>query len=238
MQFNHKVIFNVLAKDLDNAKDIIKIAGDRVLIGVMMKDFATEEEAIDLIQSYQDQGIPVSVGLGAADPYMWKRVANVAAATKPPHINQIFSAAAYTLGRLEELGATPIINGVIEPSGTPGEVYLSTGPLSSNRKEKVSCNLAASLLAEVGVHSVKFYPIKGDQHLDEVAAMVQASVKVGLGIFEPTGGITLENVDKVVKTCLDHGAEIVIPHLYTSLVNKETGETDLALIEKLLEIEF
>jgi 2-dehydro-3-deoxy-phosphogluconate aldolase len=88
------------------------------------------------------------------------------------------------------------------------------------------------------VDSVKFYPISGDKRLDEVAAMVKAAVNAGIKIFEPTGGIDVENVHQIVQTCLDNGAETVIPHLYTSLVDKETGKTEIEKIQQLLQLEW
>ncbi|MGX6445492.1 KDGP aldolase [Neobacillus sp. K501] len=236
MNLQHKVIFNVLAKDLENAKELVEAAGDKVLVGVMTKDFPTEEAAVQQVLAFKENGVQVSVGLGAADPAMWKKVADVSVKTKPDHINQIFPAAGYTLGRMEQLGEQPVVNGVIEPSGTPGEVYISTGPVSSSNREKVSCEMAANMLAEIGVHSVKFYPIQGEERLDEVAAMVKAAANAGLKIFEPTGGIGVENVYNIVKTCLENGAETVIPHLYTSLINKETGKTEVSKIQQLLEM--
>jgi len=232
------VVFNVLAKDLENAKELAEVAGDRVLIGVMVKDFSSEAEAIRQVQSFKENGVPVSVGLGAADPTMWKKVADVSVQTKPHHVNQIFPAAGYTLGRLEENGEFPIINGVVEPSGTPGQVYITTGPVSTDYKEKVSCEVAASMLAEIGIQSVKFYPIEGAKRLDEVAAMAKAAANAGLKIFEPTGGISVDNVHEIVKTCLDNGIETVIPHLYTSLIDKETGITEITKMKQLLEMQW
>lgn len=73
---------------------------------------------------------------------------------------------------------------------------------------------------------------------DELAAMVKAAVRAGIKIFEPTGGITVDNVYNIVKICLDNGAEVVIPHLYTSLINKETGKTEVAKIIHLLKIKW
>lgn len=236
---NQKVIFNVLAKDVDNAKELFHVAGDRVLVGIMVKNFPTEEAVMEQVKLYKDNDIPVSVGLGTGDPAMWKKVADVSAKTLPVHINQVFPAAGYTLGRMTQLNATnTIVNSLIEPSDTPGEVYIATGPKSSDYKVKVSCDMAAAMLAEIGVHSVKFYPIDGEKRLDEVAAMVKASVKAGLKIFEPTGGIDVENVHRIVQTCLDNGAETVIPHLYTSLVDKNTGETEIDKIKQLLAMEW
>jgi len=239
MPFNHRVIFNVLAKDLTNAKELVKIAGDRVLVGVMVKNFETEEAAIQLVKEFKENNIPVSVGLGAGDPMMWKKVVEVSVATLPEHINQVFPASGYTLGRLEQFTENvPLINSMIEPTGTPGQVYISTGPLSSSHREKVTCELAAAMIAEMGIPSIKFYPIEGEECLDELAEMTQAASKVGIKIIEPTGGIDLSNVHKIVQICLENGAELVIPHLYSSLIDKESGETKSSSMKQLVELEW
>lgn len=239
MPFKHRVIFNVLAKDLKNAKELVQIAGDRVLVGVMVKNFPTEEAAIQLVKEFKGNNIPVSVGLGAGDPAMWKKVAEVSVATLPDHINQVFPASGYTLGRLEQTtGNVPLINSMIEPTGTPGQVYISTGPLSSAYREKVTCELAATMIAEMGIPSIKFYPIEGVKYLDELAEMTQAASKVGIKIIEPTGGIDLSNVHEIVQICLENGAELVIPHLYSSLIDKETGETKSSAMKQLVELEW
>ncbi|MEK3996500.1 KDGP aldolase [Psychrobacillus sp. FSL K6-2365] len=239
MPFKHRVIFNVLAKDLKNAKELVQIAGDRVLVGVMVKNFPTEEAAIQLVKEFKGNNIPVSVGLGAGDPAMWKKVTEVSVATLPDHINQVFPASGYTLGRLEQTTENvPLINSMIEPTGTPGQVYISTGPLSSAHREKVTCELAATMIAEMGIPSIKFYPIEGVKYLDELAEMTQAASKVGIKIIEPTGGIDLSNVHEIVQICLENGAELVIPHLYSSLIDKETGETKSSAMKQLVELEW
>lgn len=239
MPFKHRVIFNVLAKDLKNAKELVQIAGDRVLVGVMVKNFPTEEAAIQLVKEFKGNNIPVSVGLGAGDPAMWKKVAEVSVATLPDHINQVFPASGYTLGRLEQTTENvPLINSMIEPTGTPGQVYISTGPLSSAHREKVTCELAATMIAEMGIPSIKFYPIEGVKYLDELAEMTQAASKVGIKIIEPTGGIDLSNVHEIVQICLENGAELVIPHLYSSLIDKESGETKSSAMKQLVELEW
>ncbi|WP_110929136.1 KDGP aldolase [Bacillus massiliglaciei] len=239
MPNNKNVIFNCIAKDVENAKEIVQVAGNRVLIGIMVKSFPDTQSAVDEVTLYQEQNIPVSVGLGAGDPAVWKQVADVSAATLPKHINQVFPASAYTLGRLEEAGAAnTIINALVKPSGIPGQVIIATGPDSSRFEETVSADLAAVMLAEMGVDSVKFYPIEGDKRLEEVAAMAKAAADAGIKYFEPTGGITVENVDVIVKTCLESGAETVIPHLYTSLVDRDTGETKIEYMKKLIAMEW
>ncbi|WP_243551674.1 KDGP aldolase [Metabacillus dongyingensis] len=46
----------------------------------------------------------------------------------------------------------------------------------------------------------------------------------------------LSNVHTVVETCLANGAELVIPHLYTSVIDKQTGKTEVEKVEKLLNL--
>ncbi|MFS0780412.1 KDGP aldolase [Bacillus sp. 1P06AnD] len=232
-----EVKFNVLAKDVDNALELFEAAGNRVLIGIMVKEFPTEAEAINSVRHYQKHQIPVSVGLGAGDPAVWKSVAEVSAQTEPNHINQIFPAAGYTLGRMAGKRKT-IVNALIEPSGIPGKVYISTGPDSKKYREPVTCDCAASMLSEIGVHSVKFYPIEGEARLDEVSSMAKAAVTAGITIFEPTGGITVENVYAIVQACIDSGVKVVIPHLYTSLIDPETGRTEVSKMKELLAMQW
>ncbi|PCN44163.1 4-hydroxy-2-ketovalerate aldolase [Brevibacillus laterosporus] len=224
MSSHVKVRVNLLARDPENAKDIMEILNGQVLIGLMVKSFSSVELAVEKVREYQKAGIPVSVGLGAADPTQWKKVAEVAKQTIPPHVNQVFPAAGYTIGLLEaEGGATTIVNAVITPSGTVGKVYVTTGPVSQRYEEAISCEAAAALIADMGIPSVKFYPL--NNRLDELTAMVKAAVEAGITIFEPTGGITIENMAETVRICIENGAREVIPHIYTSIVDKATGLT-------------
>lgn len=232
-----RILFNVLAKDLENAKAISQFDKSRVLVGVMVKNFATDKEAVEQVQSYMEQGILTSVGLGAGDPSMWKRVADVSAECKPYHINQVFPAAGYTKGRLDAIRQDSfIVNSLLEPTEEPGMVYVSTGAVSRERKEAVTCETAAKLMADIGLPSVKFFPVGGLEKLEHIKSMVNAAVKEGISIFEPTGGIDMENVYEIVKVCIEAGAETVIPHLYTSLIDKETGETKPEYIKTLVEM--
>ncbi|MCR8644841.1 KDGP aldolase [Paenibacillus sp. N1-5-1-14] len=231
------VKLNVLAKNLENAKQIVEAAQGDAYIGRMVKDFPTVAAAIEGVNEFQAAGVPVSVGLGAGDPAVWKEVVDVSVATKPVHVNQVFPAAGYTLGAMRAVGSEhTIVNALITPSGKAGHVYLTTGPTSRQFKETVTCEAAAAMLAEIGIHSVKFYPIGGQSQLDEVAVMVRAATEAGIEIFEPTGGIDLESFAPVVKTCVDNGAKIVIPHLYTSIINKETGLTNIEDIHALMKM--
>ncbi|QHZ50579.1 KDGP aldolase [Paenibacillus larvae] len=229
-----KIQLNVLAKDIENAKEIVEQTQGNVFIGMMVKNYSSSEEAVHHIKSMQEAGVPVSVGLGAGDPAQWKRVAEVAVQTKPVHVNQAFPAAGYTLGALRQAGSShTLVNALIRPAGVPGKVWIGTGPISKSFEEMVSCEAAAAMLAEIGVHSVKFYPVEGIKRLDEIAGMVRAAVKHGIQVFEPTGGIDTKTIAAVVKVCAENGARHIIPHIYTAIVDKETGRTRLEDIRAL-----
>lgn len=97
----HPVIrLNVLARDVDNARQIVDAAEGRVLIGIMVKGYPSVEAAAETIRAYQQASIPVSVGLGAGDPSQWKKVAETAVLTKPDHVNQVFPAMRLYVGCL------------------------------------------------------------------------------------------------------------------------------------------
>lgn len=235
MSNNSIIHLNVLAKDVENARQIADATNRQVFVGVMVKNFAAVEAAIDCVKSYQAAGVPVSVGLGAGDPAQWHKVVQVAVKTKPEHVNQVFPAAGYTKGALESVGSNhTIVNALITPSGIPGKVSILTGPDSRKYKEVISCAAAAVLLKEIGVQSVKFYPVEGEKRLDEIAAMVKAAVEQGITIFEPTGGIDSRSVHKVVETCRENGAQMIIPHIYTAFVDKSTGRTNPQDVASLL----
>ncbi|MFD7525578.1 KDGP aldolase [Paenibacillus chitinolyticus] len=227
---------NVLAKTAENAKQIVEAAEGRVYVGLMVKNFPSVDEAVKTVEEFQAAGVPVSVGLGAGDPAMWSKVVDVSVRTKPAHVNQVFPAAGYTLGAMRAVGSEDtLVNALITPSGTAGQVRIATGPTSvSFENDTISCEAAAAMLAEIGVHSVKFYPIGGTKHLDELAAMVKASVAQGIKIFEPTGGIDIDTIGKVVEVCAENGAEIIIPHVYTSIIDSATGLTRIEDVKELM----
>lgn len=232
-----EIKLNVLAADLENAKNIVEATDGRVYIGIMVKNFSLAEDAAELILKWQEAGIPVSVGLGDADPAVWKKVADTAILTKPVHVNQVYPAAGYTIAALQAVGSpSTIVNALVRPSGTAGKVSILTGPDSQHFDEFISCEAAAAALKEIGIPSVKFYPVGGDQHLDEIAAMVKAAVGAGITMFEPTGGIGADSVEAVVRTCLENGAKLVVPHVYTAFVDKKTNKTEPLQVKKTLDL--
>jgi len=233
---NVTVRLNLLAKDRKNALDIVEATEGQVYIGIMVKNFKSIDEAVEQILEFQQAKIPVSVGLGAGDPMQWKRVVEAAVRTKPAHVNQVFPAAGYTLAALKGVGSDhTIVNALIRPASGPGQVSICTGPESQKFQDVISCDAAAAMLREIGVHSVKFYPIEGQSRLDEVAEMVKDAVRQGITIFEPTGGIDIHSVHRVVEVCAENGAKMIIPHIYSAFVDKVTGLTDPGEAAKLIK---
>ena len=66
-----------------------------------------------------------------------------------------------------------------------------------------------------------------------ISWMIQAQYHF---VMEPTGGIDLENFREILQTILDAGVEKVIPHVYSSIIDKESGDTRTEDVKKLLAI--
>ena len=236
--YNNKVAINVLAKDIDNAKEIVEAIDGHVAIGVLSKQFKTVEEGIVEVKKWLKEIPTVSVGLGSGDPTQWEKAAKIAAATDPGHVNEVFTGAPVAAGMLMANGATnTMINSLMSPTGIVGKVKISTGPLSRNGEGAiVDVETAVLMLKDMAVDSVKFFPMGGLKSIDELKAVAQACAKYDLPLLEPTGGINVENFKEILKVCLDAGVNRVMPHLYNSIVDKTTGKTNVEDIKKLYDI--
>ena len=70
---------------------------------------------------------------------------------------------------------------------------------------------------------------------DELKAVAEACARNDF-ILEPTGGIDLDNFREIMQIILDAGVKKVIPHIYSSIIDKETGNTRIEDVKKLMEI--
>jgi 2-dehydro-3-deoxy-phosphogluconate aldolase len=234
-----RFLFNVLAKDADNAKEIWEASEGYAVIGMVLKDYSSMEEAYEAASDIKKVVGMVSVGLGGGDSTQWKRVVEVALRLDPGHINQVFPATGYTIGALQSRGFEGnVVNALVSPSGTPGQVVLSTGPLSEKASVKavVPCEVAFRMIKEVGGVAVKAFPIEGDKRLPELSAIAKATKQAGLPILELTGGITVGNVERLLLACMEDGPEMVIPHVHSSIIDKETKRTDPDKVAELVQI--
>ena len=115
-------------------------------------------------------------------------------------------------------------------------VKISTGPLSKDAEPGIiPIDTAIAMIKEMGGNSIKFFPMGGLKCKDELKAVAQACARNHF-ILEPTGGIDLENFREIMEIILDAGVEKVIPHVYSSIIDKETGNTKIDCVKTLLAI--
>ena len=91
-------------------------------------------------------------------------------------------------------------------------------------------------MLDSGAHAAKFFPMGGEQSLPELYALATTAVCNGMTLIEPTGGIDLDNFGTILQSCLEAGVPRVMPHVYSSIIDPQTGNTRPADIIRLMEI--
>lgn len=230
-----RVCLNVLANSIENARACYEAADGYVVLGVLSKNYSTDEAAIEDMKKYAAvTGNALSVGLGAGDPNQSAMVARISRVLQPQHINQVFTG----VGASRALAGQnkSIINGLVSPTGTAGMVNIATGPLSSQGPAGlVPIETAIGLLKDMGGTSIKYFNMKGLTFKEEYQAVAEACAKHDF-MLEPTGGIDLDNFEEILQIALDAGVRQVIPHVYSSIIDQETGDTKPEDVKKLLEM--
>ncbi|CAK9886113.1 MAG: 2-dehydro-3-deoxy-phosphogluconate aldolase [Candidatus Erwinia impunctatus] len=87
----------------------------------------------------------------------------------------------------------------------------------------------------MGGSSVKYFPMDGLQHLDEFRAVARACAAEDFWL-EPTGGIDLDNYETIVTIALEEGVSRIIPHVYSSIIDKASGNTRPEDVMQLLTL--
>lgn len=233
--YKNQVAINVLAGSIENAKEIYQAAHGHVVVGLLTKNYSNDYLAIKDMKKYQSVvNNAISVGLGAGDPNQSTMVSRVSKALQPQHINQVFTGVGRCRAMLDE--NETVINGLVSPSGEVGFVNIATGPLSSQKTAtKVPVETAIALLQDMGGTSFKFFPMKGLAYEDEYKAVAEACAANEFDL-EPTGGIDLDNFEKILQIAMTAGVKRVIPHVYSSIIDKKTGLTRIADVRKLYTI--
>ncbi|MFY8725846.1 KDGP aldolase, partial [Klebsiella pneumoniae] len=80
-----------------------------------------------------------------------------------------------------------------------------------------------------------YFPMGGLKHRAEFEAVAKACAAHDFWL-EPTGGIDLENYSEILKIALDAGVSKIIPHIYSSIIDKASGNTRPADVRQLLEM--
>lgn len=233
--YKGRICLNVLAGSLENAKEIYVAAEKHVEVGVLSASYPDVPSAVKDMEKYMDvlEG-NLSVGLGGGNPAQWKAVADIAKEIKANHFNQVFSAVGYT--RANVGNEESHINALVSPTGTPGMVKISTGPLSKDAEPAIiPVTSAIAMIKEMGGNSIKFFPMGGLGCREELAAVAKACAGHHF-VLEPTGGIDMGNFREILEIALDAGVEKIIPHVYSSIIEKESGNTKTECVEELLGI--
>ncbi len=234
--YNNRVALNVLANSIENAVEVFEAAEGHVLVGVLSKDYPTVEAAVTAMKEYGaaiDEA--VSIGLGAGDNKQAAVVAEIAKHYPGSHINQVFPAVGATRANLGEKDSW--INSLVSPTGKVGYVNISTGPVSAAASETaiVPIKSAIALVRDMGGNALKYFPMKGLKHVEEFRAVAKACGEEGFAL-EPTGGIDLDNFEEILEIALEEKVPKIIPHVYSSIINEETGKTNPEDVRKLLAI--
>ncbi|MGF6436573.1 2-dehydro-3-deoxy-phosphogluconate aldolase [Kosakonia sp. 1610] len=231
--YHDRVCLNVLAGSIDNASAIYEAAEGHVLVGVLSKNYPDIDSAVADMRQYAlriDNAL--SVGLGAGDPNQSAMVSAISREVQPQHVNQVFTGVGTSRALLGQ--NETVVNGLVSPTGTPGQVKISTGPLSSQAADAiVPVETAIALLKDMGGSSIKYFPMGGLQCREEYKAVAEACARHDFWL-EPTGGIDLENFSEILEIALAAGVSKIIPHIYSSIIDKVSGETRLADVRQLL----
>lgn len=230
-----RICLNVLANSVENAKECYEAAEGHVVLGVLSKNYATDEAAIEDMKRYQAAtNNALSVGLGAGDPNQSQMVSRLSKVLQPQHVNQVFTGVGTSRALLGQ--NETVINGLVSPTGTPGMVNITTGPLSSQAAPGVvPIETAIALLKDMGGSSIKFFNMKGLAHLEEYKVVAEACAANDF-YLEPTGGIDLDNFAEILQIAVDAGVKKIIPHVYSSIIDKTTGDTKVADVKTLLTL--
>ncbi len=233
--YKGRVGLNVLANSRENAREVFHAAEGLVLVGVLSKDYPTIEEAVKAMKAYgKTIENAISIGLGAGDNRQAAIVAEIATYYSGSHINQAFPSVGAT--RANVAGKDSWINSLVSPSGKVGYVNISTGPHSSETEPAIiPVEAAIGLVRDMGGNALKFFPMNGLHTEDEYRAVAEACGKEQFAL-EPTGGINLENFEPILRIALEANVPQVIPHVYSSIINKETGKTNVEDVHELVTI--
>ncbi|MFD0715757.1 KDGP aldolase [Paenibacillus sp. GCM10027626] len=234
--YKGRAALNVLANSIENAQEVFEAAEGYVLVGVLSKDYATVEEAVTAMKAYGEKiEDAVSIGLGGGDNRQAAVVSGIAKYYSGTHINQVFPAVGITRGNLGDRDSW--VNSMISPTGRAGFVDISTGPASAAEADKaiVPIRAAIGLVRDMGGNALKYFPMGGLSREDEYRAVAEACGQMQFAL-EPTGGIDLENFEAILRIALEANVPQVIPHVYTSIIDKATGKTNVEDVRVLTQI--
>ena len=234
--YKNRIALNVLANSIENAKNVYMAAEGHVLIGLLSKNYSTIKQAVESMKAYGAEiGECVSIGLGGGDSRQSTVVADIVKHYPGCHINQTFPAVGETRAKLEKKEGW--INALVSPSGKVGYVNISTGPISIEQKQQalIPIQAAIGLIRDMGGNAIKYFPMKGLAHEDEFREVARVCGEENFAL-EPTGGINKENIEQILRIALESNVPEIIPHVYSSVIDSETGETNIVDVKEIYEL--
>jgi 2-dehydro-3-deoxy-phosphogluconate aldolase len=223
------VLLNFLAKDKANAMEVMNAGKGFVVPGIVASDYDNIEAGARMVQEMKEVAEVVSIGLGGGgNPAFANRVLEMAAIANPGHINQPFEQSSYAKGFLAGKGLPHVVNALVAPSGKVGIIKLPSG-LEMRVEEFVE------LAQAMGIESIKFMPLKGTIHLEELIFLTKAAAAKGIRGMEPAGGISVANIKEIIDAVKDIHIEFFMPHIFGSTKDKKTGKTIPSEIAKILQ---
>lgn len=222
--YKDQICLNVLANSVENAKECYNAAEGNIVLGVLSKNYDTDESALNDMKQYKEVlHNALSVGLGAGDPNQSNMVIRLSEILQPQHVNQVFTGVGGSRSTLKQ--NETFVNALVSPTGKVGRVNIATGPLSSQGESgEVSIDTAIAMLKDMGASSIKFFPMNGLEHIEEYKELAKKCAELDFSL-EPTGGIDLDNFEEIVQIAVDAGVKKIIPHIYSSIIDPETGDT-------------
>ncbi len=233
--YKDRICLNVLTQTLENAQKLYEVSGGYILLGLLTKLYNSDEEYLENVRKYQKKcNNAISVGLGSGDPSQSMMVSRVSSVLQPQHVNQVFSGVGYSRALLGQ--QETFINALVSPTGKIGYVNIATGPLSSKGKPvNIKISSAIDILKDMGASSIKYFPMDGLKYIDEYKEICRICAEKDFPL-EPTGGITTDNFEEVIRIPYESGVKKIIPHVYNSIIDKEKNLTRYEDVSKLMMI--
>jgi hypothetical protein len=232
--YRDRVCLNVLAGSKDNASEIYEAAEGHVLVGVLSKNYPDVASAVADMREYAkliDNAL--SVGLGAGDPNQSAMVSEISRQVQPQHVNQVFTGvapAARCSGRTRPWSTA----WSRRPARRDGEDLHRPAEQRRGGRHCAAGNRHRAA-ERYGRQLHQILPDGRPEAPRRVRSGGQACARHDFWL-EPTGGIDLENYSEILQIALDAGVSKIIPHIYSSIIDKASGNTRPADVRQLLEM--
>lgn len=221
-------MFNFLVKDRENLNDVLNAGKGYIIPGLTAADHEIEQ-AIEKVKRFKELISIVSVSLGGnGDVNNWKKALEIAIRSDAGHLNQPFETASFAYGHMAAMKRNDHwINALVAPSGEVGKVKLTSGSV-------IATEIFVDLVVAMGIPSIKMMPMGGLDHLQELVDLTNIAVRKGVRAIEPAGGIHAGNIGEIVDSVRDCDIEVFIPHIFGSVIDKQTGKTEPVKVSEIL----